>query len=79
MQSDHFAVAAVFKRNEAALFPIAQRTDHIPFGVVELVCHVSDTRGPARVHHAQKIEIDLELRIIGVFHVVVYKKVGDQG
>ena len=61
------------------LFPVAQRPDHILFGVVEPVRHIRDTGRPAGAHDAQQIEIDLDLRVVRAFHVFVYKQIRHHG
>ena len=55
------------------------RAHNFSLRVVELIGHIRNARGPSRVHHSKKIEIDLELRVIGVLHVFVDKEIGDQG
>ena len=47
--------------------------------VIELVRHIGHTGSAVCAHHAQQIEIDLDLRIIGAFHIFVYKKIRHHG
>ena len=79
MQRHQVSGTAVFQLNEPAVLPVAKGTHHFSLRVIELVGHVRNTGGPARIHHAEKIEIDLELCVIGILHVLIDKKIRDQG
>ena len=58
------------------LLPILQCTDHILFRVVELVRNSGHTDGLIRIQHAQQIEIDLQLCVVGIFHIFINKQIG---
>ena len=58
---------------KALPLPVTQRAHDILLSVIELVRHIGHTGSAVCAHHAQQIEIDLDLRIIGAFHIFVYK------
>jgi hypothetical protein len=78
-QGHEIACGAVLEFNESAALPIAERANDFSLRVVEPVGHVGNAGGPACIHHAKKIQIDLQLRVIGVFHILIDKKIRDQG
>ena len=58
------------------LLPVFQCTDHILFRVVELVRNSGHTDSLFRIQHAQQIEIDLQLCVVGIFHIFINKQIG---
>jgi hypothetical protein len=71
VQSSEVSCAVELELEKPAALPVADRTQDFPLGVVEAVRHVGNAGGSPGIHHAEKIEIDLQLRVIGVLHVIV--------
>ena len=57
------------------LFPVFQSPHNILFRVVKLVGHIGNTGGKPGSRHPEKIQINFQLGVVGVFHVFVYKDV----
>ena len=57
------------------LLPIFQCTDHILFRVIELVRNSRHTDCLIRIQHAQQIEIDLQLCVVGILHIFINKQI----
>ena len=79
MQGGQTSCAVVFEHNKTAALPIAERTHYFLLGMVELIRHIGNAGGPAGIHHAQKIQIHFQLRVIGVSHIIVDKYIGYKG
>jgi hypothetical protein len=47
--------------------------------VVELVRDIGNTGSAVCAHHAQQIELDLDLGVIGAFHIFVNKQIRHHG
>ena len=76
MQGKDLAVFVIFDPHQILLFPIGERTDNILFRMVKFVCDIGDARRQIGMHHAQQIKVDLDLRIIGIFHIFINKLIG---
>ena len=76
MDAGQIPFGVVVELHEAALLPITQRAENILLCVVEGVGDLRDTGGSSLSHLTQQIQIDLDLRVIGVLHIFVDKKIG---
>ena len=72
-----FSALVEKKEKKSCLFPIPERTNHILFRVVEFICNFGHAGGQTCIHNPQQIQVNLNLCIICVLHILINKRIGD--
>ena len=76
MDADNIPVGVILQHKKALSLPETQGTQHFLLRMVELVRHIGDAGGAVRMHHPQKVQVDLDLRVVGMPHIFIYKEIG---
>ena len=79
MDVDSFQILVLIEIQiqKLAFFPVFQGAQNLLLGMVKLVRNGGYTDSLVRIHHAKKIEIYLDLGIVGISHIFVDKKIGN--
>ena len=70
-------IGVIIQREQIPFLPVLKCPQYILFRVIELVRNIRHTGGHAGAQHTKKIEIYLQLCIVGIFHISINKAIGN--